>query len=68
MRIVANGSERELPDRSTLADVARVLGVGPDEPGVAAAVDGEVVPRASWRARALPDGARVEVVRAAAGG
>ena len=36
--------------------------------GVAAAVDGEVVPRAEWERHALVEGAGVEVVRAVQGG
>jgi sulfur carrier protein len=38
------------------------------EPGVAAALDGDVVPRERWDSTPLRDGAAVEVVRAAAGG
>jgi sulfur carrier protein len=66
--VVVNGLERTLPGGATLADVAAGLGVAPGEPGVAAAVDGDVVPRAAWPGVALTDGARIEVVRAAAGG
>ena len=36
--------------------------------GVAAAVNGEVVPRRSWAGAALRDGDRVEVVTAVQGG
>jgi sulfur carrier protein len=44
------------------------LGVEADARGVAVAVDGEVVPRASWSTFALVDGARVEVLTAMQGG
>ena len=36
--------------------------------GVAIAVDAEVVPRGSWDALELHDGARVEILRAIQGG
>ena len=36
--------------------------------GVAVAVDGEVVPRGEWPARAVPAGARVEALTAMQGG
>ncbi len=68
MRVVVNGTERTVPGGATLADVADELGVAPGEPGVAAAIDGDVVPRAGWRSLPLAEGARIEVVRAAAGG
>ncbi len=68
MKVVVNGTERTVPAAATLADVADELGVAPGEPGVAAAVDGDVVPRAAWRYVSLAEGARIEVVRAAAGG
>jgi sulfur carrier protein len=63
-----NGTERDLPEGATVADAVEASGVGVDERGVAVAVSGEVVPRAAWQATPLPSGARVEVVRATAGG
>ncbi|MEW6583907.1 MAG: sulfur carrier protein ThiS [Actinomycetota bacterium] len=68
MRVIVNGVPRDLPGGATLADAASAVGVAAGERGVAAAVDGEVVPRADWPGRVLQTGARVEVVRAAAGG
>jgi sulfur carrier protein len=63
-----NGGEVELAGGATVAEAVATLGVVDDERGVAAAVDGDVVPRAAWARTALRDGASVEVVRAAAGG
>jgi sulfur carrier protein len=45
--------------------IAMVTGVST---GLATAVNGEVVPRASWAATLLADGDRVEVVTAVQGG
>lgn len=68
MRVAVNGEARDLPAGATVADAAALVGVGPADPGVAAALDGDVVPRACWDGTPLREGARLEVVRAAAGG
>jgi sulfur carrier protein len=68
VRIRLNGAWRELPEGATVADGARATGVDPGTPGVAAALDGDVVPRERWAETPLREGAALEVVRAAAGG
>jgi sulfur carrier protein len=66
--IAVNGEERPLPDDSTILALLLDLDVEPGERGVAVAVNGEVVPRQEWSARALTAGDRVELVRAVQGG
>lgn len=66
MTVCVNGERRELPDGTTLAELLDQWGVPPS--GVAVAVDGTVVTRASWAATALSDGATVEVLTAVQGG
>ena len=61
-----NGEPRELPDGSTIAQAVAALTTAPS--GVAAAVNGDVVPRGSWAATLLRDGDQVEVVTAVQGG
>jgi sulfur carrier protein len=68
MTVRLNGRERDLPEGATVADAVRLLGVEREQAGVAAAVDGDVVPRDAWGLTPLREGAAVEVVRAAAGG
>jgi sulfur carrier protein len=63
-----NGDRRELPDDATVADLVRGLGHDPARPGVAVAVNGELVPRASWTRTGLSGGDRVEIVTAVQGG
>lgn len=63
-----NGEPHELPDGATLADAVEAAGASPDGRGVAAAVDGEVVPRGSWASHALTAQDRVEVLQAVQGG
>ncbi len=61
-----NGEAQELRDDATVADAVAAAGA-PDR-GVAVAVDGEVVPRATWPRTALSQGQKVEVLQAVQGG
>lgn len=66
VQVKLNGDPRELPGEATLAEaVAEVTNLAT---GVAAAVNGGVVPRGSWAATPLRDGDQVEVVTAVQGG
>ncbi|QBI18160.1 sulfur carrier protein ThiS [Egibacter rhizosphaerae] len=67
-RIHVNGEPRTVTEGATVADLVTELGQDPERPGVAVAVDGEVVPRGQWTEAALVEGAQVEVVGAAQGG
>jgi sulfur carrier protein len=65
--IVLNGAPSER-DGATIAELLADLGVEHQARGVAVAVNGEVVPRASWPARRVDDGDRVEALTAMQGG
>ena len=66
--VTVNGEPRVLPDGASLSDAVRAVGATDDSRGVAVALDGEVVPRAQWEGTEVPDGGRVEVLRAVQGG
>jgi sulfur carrier protein len=68
LTVTLNGEPRELPDGATVADAVEAVGAPVDGRGVAAAVDGEVVPRGSWASHALSAEDRVEVLQAVQGG
>jgi sulfur carrier protein len=68
MMVELNGAETRLPSGATVADAIAAAGAAPDGRGVAAAVDGEVVPRDSWRELRLLEGQRIEIVMAVQGG
>lgn len=68
IEVVLNGAPRELPDGATVADAVAAVGAPSDGRGVAAAVDGEVVPRGSWESHRLAADDRVEVLQAVQGG
>lgn len=66
--VVLNGESHRLPDGATVADAVCASGAPADGRGVAVALDGEVVARASWSSTQLSPGARVEVLQAVQGG
>jgi sulfur carrier protein len=64
--LTLNGEPVELADGATVADL--VAAWAPSARGVAAAVDGAVVPRGTWGRVVLRDGQRVELLTAVQGG
>ena len=68
MNAYLNGQPCELAEGATLATALVQLDVNQSTLGVAAAVNGEVVPAARWGSYLLSEGARIEVVRAIQGG
>jgi len=65
--ILLNGRPHALAGLPTLAALLGELGLA-QRRGVAAAVNGEVVPRAEWATRPLAERDRVVVIRATQGG
>jgi thiazole synthase len=68
MRIELNGAPHELPEDATLEAAVRASGAGEGGRGVAAALDGEVVPHGEWERTPLREGQAVEVLAAIQGG
>lgn len=75
MRIHVNGEAYEIEGAATVAALAAQRGdgaiqrpAGLNGPGIAIAVNGRVVPRASWDQTILAEGDDVRVVKAVAGG
>lgn len=66
MQVWINGDARELASPASVADALDAAEL--PRTGVAVAVDGEVVPRATWASFALVEGSRVEVLTAVQGG
>lgn len=66
IQVTVNGERRPIPAETTVGElVAMVTDLAT---GVAAAVNGEIVPRRSWPGTPLRDGDQVEVVTAVQGG
>lgn len=68
MSIYLNGEERQISPGLTVYQLLAELGMDPQRPGTAVAVDGEVVFRQDWKDKVLAPGSQVEIVRAVAGG
>ena len=66
--VVLNGERQELPDKATVESAVIATGAPADGRGVAAALDGEVVPRGEWSTTAVREGQQVEVLHAVQGG
>ena len=66
--VVVNGTPREVEAGTTVADLVEELAGRPNAKGVAAALNGAVVPRGRWRLLELQDGDRVEILTAVQGG
>ncbi len=64
--VTVNGQVREVAAGTTVEQLVSAVTELPA--GVAAAVNGEVVPRRSWPGTLLRDGDRVEIVTAVQGG
>lgn len=68
MRILINGQTHELEPGATLAAAVAELPGSPEGRGLAAALNGEVVPQRDWAKTRLVEGAHVELVVAVQGG
>lgn len=66
MNVTINGEPREVPLGTTVDQLVRQ--VTDQETGIAAALNGEVVPRRAWPATPLADRDQVEIVTAVQGG
>jgi sulfur carrier protein len=68
VNVVVNGDQRLVHEGATIADLVALLGLRPSGPGVAAALNGEVVRRAEWPSTPLGEGDRLEILAATQGG
>jgi sulfur carrier protein len=66
MQVTINGRPHQLTGGESLAQAVAILTSAPS--GVAAAVNGAVVPRAAWASTALAEDDEVEVLTAVQGG
>ncbi len=66
MIVTVNGTEREVADGTTAAELLDAT-VG-SRRGSAVVVDGEIVARSEWDTRTIDDGHDVEIITAVQGG
>ena len=67
MQLIFNGKAIE-SSTIVLYSILQEQGLEPDRSGIAAAVNGEVVPRSQWPVHELKDGDVLEVITAMQGG
>jgi sulfur carrier protein len=68
MTVIVNGRPAQVAAGETVAGVLATLGHAPGGPGIAVALNGEVVPRGAWATTSLGDHDRLEVLGASQGG
>jgi sulfur carrier protein len=68
MKLIVNGEPAEVEPGQTVAGLLAGLGHPPGGPGIAVALNGEVVPRSAWATTGLGDQDRLEVLGASQGG
>lgn len=69
MEIKVNGEPITLPDGQTgLLDMLALIGVSPEQTGIAVAVNMELVPRGEWAQTKISGGDQLEVITARQGG
>jgi sulfur carrier protein len=66
--VIVNGRPAEVDPGQTVTGLLAHLGHPPGGPGIAVALNGEVVPRSAWPTTALGDNDRLEVLGASQGG
>ena len=67
MKLTING-EAQSTDAATVADLMAELGYERNAPGVAAALNGAVIPRTQWGSAKLGDGDKIDIIHAVQGG
>ena len=65
--INVNGESREV-EAGAIAELLAELGLSPERPGIAVAVEGSLVPRRAWAEHAIAEGESVEIITAVQGG
>jgi sulfur carrier protein len=66
--VIVNGETKQVDSGTTVADLVAEVAGTPDARGVAAALNGSVVPRARWSVVQLGEDDRIEVLTAVQGG
>jgi thiamine biosynthesis protein ThiS len=66
MQVQINGEPREIPDGQTVLALLESLGLDPER--LALELNGEILGKKTWAARALAPGERLEIVHFVGGG
>lgn len=66
-QITVNGEPHDWQDRS-MTELLKDFDVAPDKPGVAVALNSDVLPRGDWQSVRVKPGDRIEIVHIVRGG
>ncbi|MCE2395960.1 sulfur carrier protein ThiS [Candidatus Poribacteria bacterium] len=68
MNIKVNGETKDVSTGLTLHQLLLHLEIEPSRPGIAVAIDREVILRTQWEATEIQPDSEIEIIRAAQGG
>ena len=68
MKIEVNGEAKEISPGLTLHQLLLELEIDPSRPGIAVAINGEVLLRKQWAEMEIQPDSEIEIIRAAQGG
>ncbi|HJM95719.1 MAG TPA: sulfur carrier protein ThiS [Candidatus Marinimicrobia bacterium] len=68
MKIIVNGSERDMDEGANLIDLLTQSKLDNDKPGVAVAINDDVILTSEWKDIKLKQNDRIEIIRAVQGG
>ncbi len=68
MKIHVNGEEKTVDSNLNVHDLLIALELNPTQPGIAVAVNREVIPKTTWQTTELQENSDVEIIRAVQGG
>jgi sulfur carrier protein len=68
MNVKINGETREVRANLTLRQLLLELNINPSQPGIAVAINREVVPRKQWQETKVQPESEIEIIRAVQGG
>tara|TARA_B100000959_G_scaffold142769_1_gene149873 strand:- start:1904 stop:2110 length:207 start_codon:yes stop_codon:yes gene_type:complete len=68
VKIIVNGSERDMDEGANLIDLLTQSKLDNDKPGVAVAINDDVILTSEWKDIKLKQNDRIEIIRAVQGG
>ena len=68
MKIIVNGNERDMNEGANLIDLLTQSKLDNDKPGVAVAINDDVILTSEWKDIKLKQNDRIEIIRAVQGG
>ena len=68
MKIIVNGNEKNMDEGADLIDLLTQSKLNNDKPGVAVAINDDVISTSEWKNIKLKQNDRIEIIRAVQGG